>query len=189
MTDSREHKRVLLAAGFKELMRQYPFQKISIKMITERAGIGRSAFYKYFADKYELLGFVAEYWIMRKVDMLLEEGMIDAGIELLFRSILNEADFFERAFAVTGQNSFEKSFGELLEKRIRRLLAEAPVMPPLPALLTLDNLARYYSFGLTQSIKAWLEHARQGEVKDLIEAYMFLNEHSLSELVWPRREQ
>lgn len=189
MTDRKEQKRAQLATCFKELLRQYPFYKISVKMIAESAGMSRPSFYKYFADKYELLGFIAEYGVMRKVDILLEEGMIDAGIELLFRSILNDADFFERAFAVTGQNSFEKSFGELLEKRIRRLLAEAPVMPPLPALLTLDNLARYYSFGLTQSIKAWLEHARQGEVKDLIEAYMFLNKHSLSELVWPRREQ
>ncbi len=189
MAAAKEDRKARLAHCFKELLRQYPFQKISVKMITERAGMSRSAFYKYFADKYELLGFIAEYGVMRKVDMLLDEGMIDAGIELLFRSIMNDADFFERAFAVTGQNSFEKSFSEILERRIRRLLAEAPVRTSLPALLTPDNLARYYSFGLTQSIKAWLDNGRQAELKDLIEAYKFLNEHSLGELTWPRPQQ
>lgn len=186
MTDTKEQKRVRLAACFKELLRQYPFQKISVKMIAEKAGMSRSAFYKHFSDKYELLGFIAEYGVMRKVDVLLEEGMIDAGIELLFRSIVGEADFFERAFAVTGQNSFEKSFGEMLERRLCRLLSESAVQLPLPSLLTLNNLARYYSMGLTQSIKAWLDSGRREDVKDLIEAYIFLSEHSLSELVRPR---
>ena len=87
MTECKEQKRILLAAAFKELLRQYPFHKISVKMIAESAGMSRPSFYKYFADKYELLSFIAEYGVMRKVDILLEEGMIDAGIELLFRSI------------------------------------------------------------------------------------------------------
>ena len=186
MTDRREQQRARLAACFKELLRQYPFQKISVKMIAEKAGMSRSAFYKHFSDKYELLAFIAEDGVMRKVDVLLEEGMIDAGIELLFRSIVNDAAFFERAFAVTGQNSFEKSFGAMLEQRLCRLLTESTVQLPLPSLLTLSNLARYYSMGLTQSIKAWLDSGRRDEVKDLIEAYIFLSEHPLSELVRPR---
>ena len=44
MTDTKEQKRVRLAACFKELLRQYPFQKISVKMIAEKAGMSRSAF-------------------------------------------------------------------------------------------------------------------------------------------------
>ena len=186
MTNSKESKQELLANCFKDLLTKQPFHKISIKMITDRAGMNRSSFYKYFADKYELLIFIADYQVVRKVEMLLEAGMIDAGVELLFRSIVNDAEFFQQAFAVEGQNSFEKGFSELLERCIRRQMEAARIELPLPSLLTMDNLARCYSFTMTQAIRAWLNSGRQTSVKELLEAYVFLSTHSLDQLMRPQ---
>jgi AcrR family transcriptional regulator len=37
------------------LLREHPFQKITIEMICTAAMVNRSTFYKYYADKYALL--------------------------------------------------------------------------------------------------------------------------------------
>ena len=53
----------LLAENFKELACQRPIEKITIKEITDRAGVIRPTFYNHFQDKYELL----EWIIMEEV--------------------------------------------------------------------------------------------------------------------------
>ena len=188
MASGKEQKQAWLATCFKELLAQYPFRKISVKMITDRAGIGRSAFYKYFADKYELLNFIAEYEVMRKVDMLLEARMLDSAIELLFRSIAREAGFFRSAFEVGGQNSFERGFSEILQNSIKRLLSSSNIELPESSVLSLETLSMYYSSSLVQFIKAWLLSGKEGRVEDLMAVYRFLIEHSLSELVQGKKD-
>ena len=45
----------LLAESFKELAKKHPIEKITIKEITDLAGVIRPTFYNHFQDKYELL--------------------------------------------------------------------------------------------------------------------------------------
>ena len=51
----------LLADSFKELAQIKPVEKITIKEITDKAGVIRPTFYNHFQDKYELLE-----WIIRE---------------------------------------------------------------------------------------------------------------------------
>ena len=46
---------VLLAESFKKLARTRPIEKITIREITDEAGVIRPTFYNHFQDKYELL--------------------------------------------------------------------------------------------------------------------------------------
>jgi AcrR family transcriptional regulator len=47
------HRRLL--DGARELVEELPWSQISVELISERAGLGRSGFYKHFHDKRELL--------------------------------------------------------------------------------------------------------------------------------------
>ena len=49
---------VLLAKSFKELVAKTPIEKITIKQITDKAGVIRPTFYNHFQDKYELLEWI-----------------------------------------------------------------------------------------------------------------------------------
>ena len=53
----------LLAESLKELTIKQPIEKITIKEITDKAGVIRPTFYNHFQDKYELLE-----WIIRTED-------------------------------------------------------------------------------------------------------------------------
>ena len=64
-----------LAESFKELMLKGSFDKITIRMITEQAGVIRPTFYNYFQDKYEVMEWLLEEEVFRPVFEMVEDGM------------------------------------------------------------------------------------------------------------------
>ena len=48
MEQRKDLTKSLIAESFKELMMKYPFEKITIKMITDHCGIIRPTFYNHF---------------------------------------------------------------------------------------------------------------------------------------------
>ena len=60
MDSRKDMTKRLIADGFKALLLRYPFEKISIMMITNEAGIRRPSFYNHFQDKYDLLAWIVE---------------------------------------------------------------------------------------------------------------------------------
>ena len=57
MSDALITKRAI-ATGLKELVDEKPFNKISIRDITEKCGLNRQTFYYHFQDKYELVNWI-----------------------------------------------------------------------------------------------------------------------------------
>lgn len=49
-----------IRTAFYELLREEGFQKVTVRMIVERAGINRSTFYLHYQDKYDLLESIEE---------------------------------------------------------------------------------------------------------------------------------
>lgn len=53
-----------LIIALRELLHDYPFEKITIQMISNKAGVNRSTFYLNFQDKYELYDILTEEILM-----------------------------------------------------------------------------------------------------------------------------
>lgn len=56
MNHKENETKYSLCEGFKDLLLDHPFEKITIKMITDRAGVIRPTFYHYFQDMKYLNG-------------------------------------------------------------------------------------------------------------------------------------
>ena len=97
-----------LAECFKELMLKGSFDKITVRMITEQAGVIRPTFYNYFQDKYEVMEWLLEEEVFRPVFEMVEDGMEREAIYLLFRRMEKDQLYYQKAFEVTGQNGFEE---------------------------------------------------------------------------------
>lgn len=97
----------LLAESFKELTLKQPIEKITIKEITDKAGVIRPTFYNHFQDKYELLEWIIMTQIIEPIGPLLQKGMVHEALVLMFTSIEKERDFYSKACKLEGQNSFE----------------------------------------------------------------------------------
>lgn len=75
MTDKID-KKLLIETSFIQLMENYRFREITIKMICEESNINRSTFYAYFEDKYALLDSMIDYHITN-IEQLMENHLQD----------------------------------------------------------------------------------------------------------------
>ena len=103
-----EMTKLLLGESFKELMQKKPFEKITIKMITDAAGVIRPTFYNYFQDKYDVMGWMLEQDIFAGAKELIRMDMQREAVKMIFRKLEAEKQYYIRAFEVEGQNSFEE---------------------------------------------------------------------------------
>ena len=97
----------LLAESLKELTIKQPIEKITIKEITDKAGVIRPTFYNHFQDKYELLEWIIRTELLEPVKPLIQNGMINQALIIIFAGIEKEKDFYTKASRLEGQNSFE----------------------------------------------------------------------------------
>ena len=80
----------LLAESLKELTIKQPIEKITIKEITDKAGVIRPTFYNHFQDKYELLEWIITTDLLDPIEPLIHNGMRSEGLVLLFTTIQKE---------------------------------------------------------------------------------------------------
>ncbi len=95
----------LLGASLKALMREKPFQKITVEDILERAEVSRRTFYRHFPDKYALLGWIYNDEFCQYVEVRPDKTIWDYYPDIC-RHLYNDRAFFAKAFAFGGQNSF-----------------------------------------------------------------------------------
>ena len=79
-----------LAESFKELELVEPIEKITIKEITDKAGVIRPTFYNHFQDKYELLEWIIRTEILEPIMPLFLGGFIKEGFTLIFTNVAKD---------------------------------------------------------------------------------------------------
>ena len=103
--EKQDAARYKIAAGLKTLVRSEPLDKITVKEITQAAGVSRQTFYRCFLDKYDLVN----WYFKRLVDQSFQEMGVSLtlreGLRNKFRFIQAEADFFACAFGSDDANS------------------------------------------------------------------------------------
>ena len=133
----------LLADSFRTLVLTVPFQKISIKMITDGAHVIRPTFYNYFQDKYEVIEFLFDRDIGSKVEVMIENDMEQEAIKLMFICFEKNKEYYRRLFEITGQNSFGEFFAHYCEKTFFCILSRHPMKKMPCDLITPQSLAHY----------------------------------------------
>ncbi|MCI8625344.1 MAG: TetR family transcriptional regulator [Lachnospiraceae bacterium] len=186
MERKKEMTKTLLGESLRELMEQYPFEKITIKMITDEAGVIRPTFYHYFQDKYEVLEWLFEEEVLIPVTQILESDLPKEAVKLLFVRLEKEKAFYRKALEITGQNSFE----EVMRKKLTEMLYQyihIHRLKPLPAMPLLNDrvIAGYYGLGVVSVIKAWIagEGGLEAKASDVVAAYEYVLTHSIFDIM------
>lgn len=102
----------ILADSFEELLEEKTFEEITIQAIVENCGASRMTFYRYFKDKYDLVGWIYKEEVdnFRKNHLGLET--LDDFIKSITKFIYSKKHFFSEIFKYEGQNSFVSFFNE-----------------------------------------------------------------------------
>ena len=148
----------LLADSFRSLVLTMPFQKISIKMITDGAHVIRPTFYNYFQDKYEVIEFLFDQDIGSKVEVMIE----------------NDMEYYHRLFETTGQNCFGEFFSHYCEQTFFRILSRHPMRKMPCELITPQSLAHYNALLLIEILKLWLSSPKEVPAEKIFEAYQYI---------------
>ena len=90
---TRRNQDIALQESFKKLILKHNFDKITIKMITDDAGLIRPTFYNHYADKYEVLEEIFYNDIFKGSKMLIENKMPYEAIYYMFSRIESNKKF------------------------------------------------------------------------------------------------
>lgn len=101
-----EHTRDDILNAFNSLIETTDFDKITVQKIIEKAGIGRTTFYRYFKDKYDVMN----YNYMKYLQEYLLAGKIQTFEDFFNIMTADGTEFFrhiKKIFDSTGANSFQ----------------------------------------------------------------------------------
>ena len=174
----------LLAESLKELAEKHPIEKITIKEITDKAGVIRPTFYNHFQDKYELLEWIIMSELLEPMVPLFKNGMVDQALILLFTTIEREKKFYTKASKLEGQNSFESIVKNCVKNVLLQILSEEGATKPVKyEWLTPELVADYYAQSMSFVVLTWIKSGMSVEPKDLAEIYNYIMKHSLEDVI------
>ena len=185
--ERKKMTKALIGESLKVLMRNHPFEKITIKMITDEAGVIRPTFYNYFCDKYEVVEWIFNEYIIEKVRAMFEQKMYTEGLKLLIVCMKNDCVFYRKAFEITGQNAFtdiiRNSLHNLFLSEMSEIYIENQTNNPL---VTAELVAAFYANSLSNLLQMWIQsNNQQCTAENMVEAYAYLLSHRIQDFIIP----
>ena len=177
--------KALLGEKFKKLVIEKSFEKITIKMITDEAGVIRPTFYNYFQDKYEVMEWLLWEDVFKSVTELVNMDMDKEALKMLFRKFEIDKEYDEKVFTISGQNSFEEMLYNQIYDLAKRMLAEHPVkIEDRSQIINEEIFTKFQAITLMNGIKSWILYSgNQISADDALKFYEFLMTHSLLDIV------
>lgn len=185
MERKREVTKALLAESFKELMLKSSFDKITIKMITDAAGVIRPTFYNYFQDKHEVMEWLLEEEVFKGVRRTMEEHRDMEAIHMIFKKIEKEKGYYQKAFEVTGQNGFEEILTREMKRMVELLLENHEfTLEKNPGLISKRAFVEFQTATVVSGLKLWIMNREQNlNADEAMEFYVFLMSHSILDII------
>ena len=137
--------------AFEELLKEKSFEDITILDIAKRCEISRGTFYRYFADKYELMN----YGYIKKSNALISAY---DGINMLKNNYLAMANYmykkesFRKIFMQYGQNSLTDTISMTCNSICRELVLKSGEKENSDEL---SDAIEMFSIGMAEYLRHW----------------------------------
>ena len=176
----------LLAESFKEIASSKPIEKITIKEITDKAGVIRPTFYNHFQDKYELLEWIVRRELMDGIREGIADGKFLESVITALSTMTEEKSFYTNAEKLTGQNSFKEILFAAVKDLIVSYFDVESFKKRMPyAWLTPSVAASFISASVCYAIMSWIETGMKIPVEELVDTFIYMSYHSTLELMNP----
>jgi AcrR family transcriptional regulator len=158
-----QRTRKLIQEALIELTIKKGFAAVTVRDITEYAGVNRATFYRHYQDKFDLLDQYAQevYQLLdtpteAKFSPKNEIGDTEtstAGLIKMFEHLRTYAKFYRVMLGKNGDPAFAGKIQDYIKKRIRDALPDV-----LRKQLSVDLYLSYVSSGSVGAVLWWLEH-------------------------------
>ena len=182
--DSRINVDQRLSESFKQLILKMPIEKITIKDITDGAGVIRPTFYNHFQDKYDLLEWIVKHELLGPLFPQLKQGRLEDALVLIFTNALKMKEFCIRAAKMEWQNFFEsivrKCIWEMLFGYISTRCEDRTFPYPW---MTPEIVAEYYAQSLTFVVMTWIRKDMVISSEEMATVYQYIIHRSMDEML------
>ena len=179
-----------LAVSLKALAVKHPFEKITIKQITDGAGVIRVTFYNHFQDKYDLLEWMMRTEILMPVQILLANSMYREAVVLIFKNMQKDKDFYMHIVNMEGQNSFSEMAERGIEEILRHAIGGTELSGKGPKVwISPEFVSKYYAKAMTFVVVEWIRTGMRISPEEMAEGYEYIATRSLEEMVGEMRTQ
>lgn len=185
MEKKKDMTKELLANCFRELLETVPFEKITIKMITEKAGLIRPTFYKHFQDKYDLVEWIFRTEIADNVNLMINSSKEYDALLLLFRCMEKDRRFYKKLFLMEDSpNSFENILTRYLTATMGNFLIKHNATGSLEdAQVAIEMITAYHTHGIVQAIRQWIRKDNKISAESFYNVCQFILSHALTDLM------
>ena len=113
-----------IIASFTKLLKDHPFDKITITDITEDCGIARMTFYYHFQDIYDLVDYVIEEKLLASVSKSFTYETWQEDYTAVFEAVLKEKSFFAKIFSAIDLRRIEYYLSDIARGYIFGIIDE-----------------------------------------------------------------
>ena len=182
--EEKKNTKQLLADNFKVLLRKSTMERITVKEITDLAGVIRPTFYNHFSDKYELLEYIIWNELLLPIKPLLMNDLITEGLTLLFSNIQNDKDFYQHAIKIEGQNSFESIAKQQVAKLLLEVInSKSFVQHKMNTWLSEQIVSEYYAQSMCYIAISWVKSDFPITPRELSKIYDYITKHSMLDTI------
>ncbi|MFC7687972.1 TetR/AcrR family transcriptional regulator C-terminal domain-containing protein [Ureibacillus sp. GCM10028918] len=167
MKHSDETKRIL-SVSLKELMKNKPLEKISIRELTENANVNRQTFYYHFEDIYDLLKWTFQQETIQLLDVHEDALVWKEGLLQLFKYLEANKEFCLCALQSLGRGHLKRFFysdiSTIFGRVIKSLCEKLNASEEHIAFLT-----HFYTLSLAGLVESWLLEEMDQTPEEIIE--------------------
>ena len=155
---SADKTKYRLAEAAKKCMASSGTDAMTVTQIVQTCGVTRQTFYRNFQDKYDLLEWIIDKELLEPVEPLIQNGMINEALVLLFSGIEREKEFYTKASRLEGQNSFGSIAQSCVERVLLQVIkGQAEGRKSRYVWLTPERIAEYYAQSMCYVVITWIK--------------------------------
>ena len=174
----------MLAESFKDLARRMPIDKITIKQITDGAGVIRPTFYNHFQDKYELLEWIIRTEILDPAIPLIQAGNLRESMIRIFQNMLEDKKFYKKISRLEGQDSCEIIAKRFIKEILYTFINERASEKKLAKRgLSVSLMAEYYAQSMAFVVIQWAKLDMSLTPEQMADLFEYITTHSMDDVI------
>ena len=184
ISNSNNAINIVLAESLKELAEKKAIEKITIKEITDKAGVIRPTFCNHFQDKYELIEWIISYELLEPITPLLHAGMTFEAIVLMLTNIQKSETFYKKAMKMEGPVLFHDIAMKAACEVFFQIFQEKSTGNGKYTWLTPERASTYYAQLVCFITESWIKQGMDDlEPRQMAEVYMYLINNSMEDVM------
>ena len=156
----------LLARSLEELLCEYAFEDISVKLLTSNCDTSRQTFYKHFSDKYALVCWIFSKQLLFAADTVAPERPWRETMAAMLRAVMENAPFYGKLLSVdaVAAELTGTARGFFSEYAAAQLAGE-------PMTMEMDFAIDFFSAALVYKMASWVKRGFK-EPPETLAAYL-----------------